>query len=491
MQEKPLISVCMLCYNHEKYVAQSIQSILDQTYKNWELIITDNASTDSSRQIIEDYVLKDKRIKFYPLEYNSYPSGGVNNSIQHSSGEFIAVLSADDYFMPNKLEKQIEFMFANNLEICFTWVKAVNDMDEELITHWASRIFNRNFDNQLDLLKVFITQGNTLNAVTSIISRKLHSEVGLYDNRLLQTQDFDLWLKIIKKYPIMVLKEKLTCYRVRDDGENLSVNINKNGQVRCITEAVWYMQHVCELDASVISQVLGKSCDSHSKHKTLFYYYLENHNTAYAAAVLMALYNKLGADFAFPSSLYQDFLEMYSNFDMFDHLWLHGATSQLFFATPEQPEFNGENYLSQVVGPGNKYVYSLHKYSKITQLRLDPINQPAKVKLLSAYAILDNGENFQLDIVWHNGELQNEVYDFKHDDPQMVFKIPEVIQARLVSVVLTVDIMAYNKWEVFALLSTTQRQLNSICNVQNLKLNFPLRLARNFFRAMKLSIFKK
>ncbi|MBP9723121.1 MAG: glycosyltransferase family 2 protein [Gammaproteobacteria bacterium] len=485
MQEKPLISVCMLCYNHEKYVAQSIQSILDQTYKNWELIITDNASTDSSRQIIEDYVLKDKRIKFYPLEYNSYPSGGVNNSIQHSSGEFIAVLSADDYFMPNKLEKQIEFMLTNNLEICFTWVKAVNDMGEELITHWASRIFNRDFDEQLDLLKIFITKGNTLNAVTPIISRKIHSKIGVYDNRLLQTQDFDLWLKIINKYPITVLKEKLTCYRVRDDDNNLSISVSKSGQVRCITEAIWFMQHICELDAKIISQAIDKPCDNKSKYKILFNYYLEKHNKAYATAVLLALYNKLGANFSFPSVLYQDFFEMYSNFDVFDHFGFYGATSQIFIATPEQPEFNGEHYLSQVVGLGNKYIYSLHKYSKITRLRLDPINQPAKVKLSSTYAMLDNGETFQLDIVWHNGELQNEVYDFKHDDPQMIFDIPVDIQARLVSVEFVVDITPYNKWMVLGLLNNTQGDLNNVYQSKSWKITKPLRKLCNLFKNLR------
>lgn len=485
MLETPLVSVCMLCYNHEKYVAQSIQSVLDQTYENWELIITDNASTDSSRQIIEDYLLKDKRIKFYPLEDNSYPSGGINNSIKYSLGEYIAVLSADDYFMSNKLEKQIEFMLANNIEASFTWVKVVNDLSEELIGHWANATFNRNFDDQLDLLKVFITQGNTLNAVTSLISRRLYKEVSLYDNRLLQTQDFDLWLKIIKKYPIIVLKERLTCYRVRDDGENLSVNINKNGQVRCITEAIWFMQHICELDAKIISQAIDKLCDNKSKYKILFNYYLENHNKAYATAVLLALYNKLGAGFRFPSPLYQDFFEMYSNFDMFDHLCLDGATSQLFFATPEQPEFNGENYLSQVVGLGNKYVYSLHKYSKITQLRLDPINQPAKVKLFSAYAILHDSEIFQLDIVWHNGELQNEVYDFKHNDPQMMFNIPVDIQARLVSVEFVVDITPYSKWVVLGLLNNTLGELNNVYQSKSWKITKPLRKLCNLFKKFR------
>ena len=318
MQSQPLISVCMLCYNHEKYVAQSIQSVIDQTYDNWELVITDNASTDSSRQIIEEYARRDSRIKLSFLDCNSYPSGGINNSIKYSNGEYLAMISADDYFMPNKLELQLELMLLNKLEISFTWVKSVDDNNQELFEHWTSLVFNQNFDKQLDLLTYFINKGNALSAVTAIISRRVQEEFGLYDNRLLQTQDFDLWLKIIKKYPITVFKEKLTGYRIRNDGKNLSVNSNQSDQFRGATEAIWFMQNICDLDADIISRALNRSCDDESKFRILFDYYLENNNKAYATATLLAMYNKLGANFSFPSLLYQDFLEIYSGFDMFD-----------------------------------------------------------------------------------------------------------------------------------------------------------------------------
>ena len=461
MQNKPLISVYILCYNHEKYVAQAIESVINQTYKNIELIIVDNASTDKSCDVISRYVKLDNRIKFYPLKENTFPSYGSNYAIKRSNGEYITPLATDDYFELDKIERQLKFIQQKNVDVCFTWVKAVNDLGNELVGHWADRIFNRNFDEQRDLLKVFITQGNTVCAITWMFKKSIFEEFGYFDNRLLQTQDFDLWLKIINKYPITVLKEKLTCYRVRDDGNNLSINVNKNGQVRCLTEAIWFMQHICELDAKIISQAIDKPCDNKSKYKILFNYYLDNHNKAYATAVLLALYNKLGADFSFPSVLYQDFFEMYSNFDIFDHFGFHSATSQIFIATPEQPEFNGEHYLSQVVGLGNKYIYSLHKYSKITRLRLDPINQPAKVKLLSAYVKLDNDESYLLELVWHNADFNSDVYDFKHDDPQMVFNIPVDIQARLLSVEFVADITPYNKWEILHLLSSTQSELSS------------------------------
>ncbi|RTK99795.1 MAG: glycosyltransferase [Proteobacteria bacterium] len=460
MIKNPLISVYILCYNHEKYVAQAIESVLNQTYEHIELLIVDNASTDNSTEIIKSYEAKDKRIKFFQMKENTFPSYGSNYAIKLANGEYVTPLAADDYFELDKIERQLKFIQHNNIDICFTWVKTVDDLGNESLGHWADQIFNRNFDNQIDLMDVFIKQGNTICAITWMIKKDILESFGYFDNRLLQTQDFDLWLKIIKKYPITVLKEKLTCYRVRDDGENLSININKSGQVRCITEAVWFMQHICDLNANVISQVIDKPCDEKNKYKVLFNYYLDNHNKAYATAVLFALYNKLGADFTFPSPLYQDFLEMYSNFDMFDHFGLNGAVSQLFITTLERHEFNGEHYFSQVIGLNQRYIYSLSKYTNITRLRLDPINQPAKVKLLSAQVKLTNGENYSLELVWHNADLNADVYDFKHDDPQFVFDIPIAIQADLVSVEFVVDITPYNKWEILGLLSQVRSELH-------------------------------
>mgnify|MGYP000266951040 CR=1 FL=1 len=140
------------------------------------------------------------------------------------------------------------------------------------------------------------------------------------------------------------------------------------------------------------------------------------------------------------------------------------AYSQLFIATLELPEFNGEHYFSQVVGLNQRYIYSLSKYPNITRLRFDPINQPAKVKLLSAQVKLTNGENYPLELVWHNADLNADIYDFKHDDPQFVFDIPIAIQADLVSVEFVVDITPYNKWEILGLLSVANYETKLVQN---------------------------
>ncbi len=452
MQDNPLISVCVLCYNHEKYVAQAIESVINQTYKNIELVIVDNASTDKSCAIITRYTKLDERIKFYSLKDNTFPSYGINYAIQRSNGEYVAILSADDYFELDKIERQLKYIQQENIDVCFTWAKVVNDLGDELIEHFFNKLFNRDFDKQ-DLKFIMIDQ-NTLCATTCMLKKSIFEDVGYFDHRLLQLQDLDLWLRIIKKYPIKVMQEKLTCYRIRGDDNNLSNDSNKKVKVRTLTEWIWVMQNICEFDATIISQALDKQCDNESKYKALFDYYCLIGNKAYATAVLLAVYNKLGANFSFPSGLYRDFFEMYSSFDMFDNFgFVAAAVSELFIATPEQPNFNCENSLTQPISLSNQYFYSLDKYSKITQLRLDPINQPAKVKLLAAYVKLNNGENYPLELAWHNADLNADVYEFKHIDPQMVFNIPEVLQNNLAAVQFEIDITPYSKSELCMLLS--------------------------------------
>lgn len=153
-------------------------------------------------------------------------------------------------------------------------------------------------------------------------------------------------------------------------------------------------------------------------------------------------------------------------------LWGHGGildeidggefVIQLFIANHDSIEFSSDICISKYLGLETTFCFSLLDYSSVTRLRLDPINQPAKVKLLSAHVTLNNGKNYPLELVWHNADLNADIYDFKHDDPQFVFDIPINIQADLVSVEFVVDITPYNKWEILGLLAKIRNELTTI-----------------------------
>jgi glycosyltransferase involved in cell wall biosynthesis len=114
MNALPLVSVIVPCYNHEHYIAQCIESVLAQTYRNFELIVIDNGSTDNSRGIIATYAQKHS-FKTIHLEKNLPPGvedGAVGMAISLAKGEYISVLYSDDWFLPEKIEKQVALLLS-------------------------------------------------------------------------------------------------------------------------------------------------------------------------------------------------------------------------------------------------------------------------------------------------------------------------------------------------------------------------------------------
>lgn len=118
--EEELCSVVMPAYNSEKYIAEAIESVIKQTYKNWELIIVNDASQDATEKIIKTYQEKDKRIKLISLTNNQGVANARNTAIQNSEGRYIAFLDADDIWQKNKLQKQIQILNNSNTDISYT-----------------------------------------------------------------------------------------------------------------------------------------------------------------------------------------------------------------------------------------------------------------------------------------------------------------------------------------------------------------------------------
>lgn len=117
---KDLVSIVMPMYNSEKFLSDAIESVLTQSYTNWELLITDDCSADRSCDIANSYAKKDKRIHLFKLDQNLGAAAARNNSIEKSKGRFLAFIDSDDWWYPEKLESQINFMLRNNVEFCFS-----------------------------------------------------------------------------------------------------------------------------------------------------------------------------------------------------------------------------------------------------------------------------------------------------------------------------------------------------------------------------------
>lgn len=206
-----LVSIITPVFNAEKYIRQTLDSVLRQTYEKWEMIIVDDKSDDNSVGIIGEYARTDIRIKLIKLSCNSGVAAARNAAIEVAEGRYIAFLDSDDIWLDNKLEKQIKFMSLKNAVLTYT---AYKKMDiNGLIgsgTVWVKDSLTYN-----ELLY------NTLGCLTVIYDQKI---VGKMFMTAVGHEDFALWLNILKKgYIAYGLNEPLAVYRVN----NKSVSGNK------------------------------------------------------------------------------------------------------------------------------------------------------------------------------------------------------------------------------------------------------------------------
>ena len=224
----PKVSVVMCVYNHEKFVSESIESVINQTYQDWEFIITNDGSTDRTLDIIKQY--DDPRITLFSFDKNTGARVARNNSIKHAKGEYIAVINSDDVWLLNKLEKQVNFLDANpDIGAVFTYASFINDQSEDIgYEHHYGKIFIQHNRNRFEWLRDFFVGGNCLCHPSVLIRKICHEALGLYDERLGQLADFDMWIRLVTKYQIHILVENLVKFRLLKNQGNISGNTPKN-----------------------------------------------------------------------------------------------------------------------------------------------------------------------------------------------------------------------------------------------------------------------
>lgn len=133
MIQQTLVSIITPNYNCKNFIAQTIESVLSQTYTNWEMVIVDDCSTDGSYEIALEYSVKDSRIKVLRNEKNSGAAISRNKAIENAKGEFIAFLDSDDLWLPEKLERQIAFMKENNCDFSFCEYEHIDEDNKSLL----------------------------------------------------------------------------------------------------------------------------------------------------------------------------------------------------------------------------------------------------------------------------------------------------------------------------------------------------------------------
>lgn len=207
-----LVSIITPVYNAERFLGDTIKSIQNQTYKNWELVLVDDCSKDGSADMIKEFQVNDDRIRYIKLEKNSGASVSRNTGIKNAKGRFIAFVDSDDIWQPEKLKIQIEYMLENKLGFTFTSYRYMKE-DGRLTKKVAKAPKKINYRGLL--------KNTIIGCSTVVIDKEI---VGEFSMPLVRRgQDTATWLQILKTQDYAYGIEKdLVNYRLV--GDSLSSN---------------------------------------------------------------------------------------------------------------------------------------------------------------------------------------------------------------------------------------------------------------------------
>ncbi len=223
MTDRPLVSVVMAAYNHERFVGEAIQSVLAQRGVDFEFLIEDDASSDATPDVVR--AIRDPRIAFVAKTRNEGAYATHNNLLRRARGEFVAVINSDDVWPdPDKLAYQAGILQAHpEYGATFGRPAYIDERGNRMSpdANFMGRVFEQPNRSQPKWLRRFFDEGNCLCHPTEMIRRECHERLGPYDNRLRQIADFDMWLRVVKHYNIHVSERELVAFRWID-GVNTS-----------------------------------------------------------------------------------------------------------------------------------------------------------------------------------------------------------------------------------------------------------------------------
>ncbi|MBI1423217.1 MAG: glycosyltransferase [Gammaproteobacteria bacterium] len=220
------VSVILTSFNHGKYIREAIDSVLEQTFTDYELIIWDDASSDDSWDIINSY--SDPRIRAFRNDMSKRGIYGLNKAISEvTTCENIAIHHSDDVWETDKLEKQVAYLYAHSeIGAVFTNALAITEdgapLTDEKISYRT--IFERPNRTRHEWLRFFFNHGNALCHPSVLIRKTCYEDCGFYRYGFAQLGDLDMWVRLCMKYEIHVLPQKLVKFRIRDNQANTSGN---------------------------------------------------------------------------------------------------------------------------------------------------------------------------------------------------------------------------------------------------------------------------
>jgi glycosyltransferase involved in cell wall biosynthesis len=231
---------------------------LDQSFQDFEIIISDDNSQDNSIEEIEKF--NDPRIKLIKNNINRGPSNNLNIAIKNASSDLVTLIGSDDKMNNSRLKESYQFIKENNFDVIFSYIETI-DSEDNIIEHPILNLCNRSM-NRIEMLRYFFFNGNFAPAVTVVIKKDIFEKIGYFNPSLIQLQDFEMWIRIlVNNYKIGFLEEKLTFYRIHD--KNLSSGSENESEFlsRCYIENSIIFKNFLSLNADDFKEVFKKELE--------------------------------------------------------------------------------------------------------------------------------------------------------------------------------------------------------------------------------------
>jgi len=192
------VSVILPCYNGVQWIGQAIESVLNQTFKDFELLVIDDGSTDNSKEIVSSY-LCDERVRYIYQENRGF-SGAINRGIRESKGDLIGFIGQDDLWLPNKLELQTKYLSKHgDVDLIHSSYFAIDPQGQIM---GIRNMEIPNVSSKRELIETLFLW-NFIGFETVLVKRKCFDEVGFFDERMVGFSDHDMWLRIAGKFNIV------------------------------------------------------------------------------------------------------------------------------------------------------------------------------------------------------------------------------------------------------------------------------------------------
>lgn len=236
----PKVTIITPCYNAEKYIGQTIESVRNQTLTDWEHLVVDDGSTDGSSALVAEQAARDLRLRLI-RQTNQGKCAACNRAMAAARGEYVAILDHDDLYKPQNLECKVAFLEAHpQAGMVYSDTEAIG-ADGELLAQAEAQRFQQRYDVGLDGYRVpiddhdvwlfrYLVVADCIPMLTHLMRREAALEVGQFDARCWPSDDWDFWIRFSRQYEIHKIPQVLTSYRWHDS--NFSRDDNRMAHAR-------------------------------------------------------------------------------------------------------------------------------------------------------------------------------------------------------------------------------------------------------------------